>query len=255
MSQHIQHHHPQQPQYVHYVGPSTPTYIQSVPVPMMGAQPMHQVIHYQPQPQIQSPPPPPPAASISGGQRLAQEDWTKDLVQLAKQAELKKHALTLQLHTAHILSAHASLDQRVKAIQDVKEQKNKLESERARLLKCLQEVNLDRDQADLAQATLDRECDGLRAKIQVLSEGEYAIAKNDVDRLRADLGQEPLPSLQQTLEERSAAYLEERRRQGNESENTAASSGQKRPSESTPDGQSKRPRGRPKGSRNKKATS
>lgn len=37
----------------------------------------------------------------------------------------RKHALTLQLHTAHILSAHASLDSKSKAIQDVKEQKNK----------------------------------------------------------------------------------------------------------------------------------
>jgi hypothetical protein len=37
----------------------------------------------------------------------------------------RKHALTLQLHTAHILSAHASLEQKSKAIQDLKEQKNK----------------------------------------------------------------------------------------------------------------------------------
>ena len=106
---------------------------------------------------------------------------------------------------------------------------------------------MDRDQADFAQGTLDRECDALRAKIQALSEGEYVIAKNEVDRLRAGLGQEPLPSLQQILEERRAQYLEERRRQGNEGENTAGSG-------STPDGQSKKPRGRPKGSRNKKAT-
>ena len=115
---------------------------------------------------------------------------------------------------------------------------------------------MDRDQTDLAQATLDRECDALRAKIKVLSEGEYAIAKNDVDRLRADLGEEPLQSLQQTLDERSAAYLEERIRQRTERENAAAAAtAQKRPSESTQDGQSKRPRGRPKGSRNKKAAS
>lgn len=37
----------------------------------------------------------------------------------------RKHALTLQLHTAHILSAHASLEQKSKAIQDIREQKNK----------------------------------------------------------------------------------------------------------------------------------
>ena len=38
----------------------------------------------------------------------------------------RKHALTLQLHTAHILSAHESLEQKNKSIQDLKEQKNKL---------------------------------------------------------------------------------------------------------------------------------
>jgi len=37
----------------------------------------------------------------------------------------RKHALTLQLHTAHILSAHASLQEKSKAIQDIREQKNK----------------------------------------------------------------------------------------------------------------------------------
>lgn len=37
----------------------------------------------------------------------------------------RKHALTLQVHTAHILSAHASLDEKGKALQDVKEQKNR----------------------------------------------------------------------------------------------------------------------------------
>ena len=79
---------------------------------------------------------------------VATGDWTKNLVHLAKTAELKyapnksiepgkrttpinlfshrKHGLTLQLHTAHILSAHESLEQKNKAIQDLKEQKNKL---------------------------------------------------------------------------------------------------------------------------------
>lgn len=69
----------------------------------------------------------------------------------------RKHALTLQLHTAHILSAHATLDSKSKAIQDIREQKNKyvsaahpsmnplntfcrLDSERARLLNALREV-------------------------------------------------------------------------------------------------------------------
>ncbi|KAJ7073685.1 hypothetical protein C8F01DRAFT_1098031 [Mycena amicta] len=143
-------------------------------------------------------------------------DWTKDLVQLAKTAELKKHALTLQLHTAHILSAHAALDQKSRAIEDVREQKNRLESERKRLIECLAQINDDRTHADLLETSLERERTLLRSKIASLSEGhsEYAVAKSEVDRLRADLGQLPLPSLQETLDGRGAGYLEQRRNAG-----------------------------------------
>ncbi|RPD56401.1 hypothetical protein L226DRAFT_513158 [Lentinus tigrinus ALCF2SS1-7] len=182
---------------------------------------------------------------------LATGDWTKNLVHLAKTAELKKHALTLQLHTAHILSAHAALEQKNKVIQDLKEQKNKLESERSRLLNCLREVNEDRDKADLAEATLDRDVKDLHQKIKTITDGEYAAAKQEVDRLRQELGQAPLPSLQTTLEEKSAEYLKALRLQ---SEAANAAAGTKRPGDDLgADGQPvKRPRGRPKGSKNSK---
>ncbi|KZP05412.1 hypothetical protein FIBSPDRAFT_877560 [Athelia psychrophila] len=192
---------------------------------------------------------------------VATGDWTKDLVHLAKTAELKKHALTLQLHTAHILSAHASLDSKSKAIQDVKEQKNKLESERTRLLNCLREINEDRDKADLHEASLARECTDLRSKITVITDGDYAVAKQDVDRLRQELGQPPLPSLQSTIDEKAAQYLNQRRLDGNAQADEGHGSGQtpqqiqKRSATEAPvDGQptpGKRPRGRPKGSKNK----
>ena len=45
-------------------------------------------------------------------------------------------------------------------------------------------------------------CTDLRLKIQTITDGEYAIAKRDVDQLRAELGQAPLPNLHETLEER-----------------------------------------------------
>jgi hypothetical protein len=64
-----------------------------------------------------------------------------------------------------------------------------------------------------------------------------------VDKLRKELGQEPLPSLQQVIEERSAQYLAEIRLAGEK----------KRPSE--PDaagGPPRKKRGRPPGSRTTK---
>jgi len=197
MSQHIQQQH--HPHYVHYTPPTAlsspfthvaPKDTQHQPQP----QPQQQ-----PQPQPQQPQQQPAQGSATTAPLVATGDWTKDLVHLAKTAELKcvfiidvsffvarifnltdpligvqllqlieliitshlrKHALTLQLHTAHILSAHASLEQKGKVIQDLREQKNKcvvmkllvisrkfnffsnrLESERTRLLNCLREVS------------------------------------------------------------------------------------------------------------------
>jgi len=157
--------------------------------------------------------------------------------------------VTLQLHTANILSAHAALDEKNKAIQDVKEQKNKLDSERARLLKCLAEVNEDRDKVDMLADKLTREVNDLQNKIKGLSEGDYASAKHDVDRLRKELGQPPLPSLQATIEEKSTQYLQELRAQLE-----ASTQASKRSADDMGDGQpgTKRPRGRPKGSKNSK---
>ncbi|KIM48543.1 hypothetical protein M413DRAFT_14995 [Hebeloma cylindrosporum] len=287
MSQHI-HHHSNQTHYVHY----NPT--PQVP-PQQQQQQQHQVIthvapkdtqrqavmHQQQQQQQQYTTQGTAAggAQASGTPLVAKGDWTKDLVQLAKTAELKKHALTLQLHTAHILSAHATLEQKSKAIQDLREQKNKLESERTRLLNCLREVNEDRDRVDLMESSLEKECKDTRAKIAQLTETDYAVAKADVDRLREELGQPALPSLQSTLDEKTSQYLNERRLNGNGNEPqtratvstsrnttgatgatdaTASSSTNKRGAPSSTAQEThvaKRPRGRPKGSKNRNKTS
>ncbi|KAI6036399.1 hypothetical protein BKA83DRAFT_4162296 [Pisolithus microcarpus] len=178
-------------------------------------------------------------------------DWASELVHLAKTAELKKHSLTLQLHTAHIVSAHATLEQKDKAIQNIREQKNKLDSDRICLLNCLAEINADRDKVDLMEASLAREyafhmsmCLNYANKWLQLQEGDYATAKRDVDRLRVELGQPPLPPLQTTLDEKTSQYLRERR-----------INGEKRITSDTPPdvqpGTAKRPRGRPKGSKNR----
>jgi hypothetical protein len=47
-------------------------------------------------------------------------------------------------------------------------------------------------------------CRETQAKIAQLTENDYAVAKADVDRLRQELGQPPLPSLQSTLDEKTS---------------------------------------------------
>lgn len=53
-------------------------------------------------------------------------------------------------------------------------------------------------------ATIRDRCAELRQQIAALQEGEYSIAKRDVDRLRAELGQPSLPPLQTTLDEKTS---------------------------------------------------
>lgn len=50
-------------------------------------------------------------------------------------------------------------------------------------------------------------CSELEQKIQAITDSDYSVAKREVDALRAELGQPPVPSLQQTLEEKSSACV------------------------------------------------
>ena len=56
-------------------------------------------------------------------------------------------------------------------------------------------------------AFVSRRINGLNDKVKHLTDGEYAAAKSDVDRLREELGQPPLPSLQALLEEKTSTYV------------------------------------------------
>jgi len=132
-------------------------------------------------------------------------------MRLAKTAELKKHSLTLQMHTAHVLSAHEALHVRNSTIEDIKAQKNWLESERTNLMNQLHQVNEDRQKADALEARMQNERVEFQNKIRGITEGEYASLKQQVDALRAELGMTPVRSLQSLLDEKSAAYLQKRR--------------------------------------------
>ena len=81
-----------------------------------------------------------------------------------------------------------------------------------------------KEQAEMMESTIDRECvhkhltfvdpslnlltrcADLQTKITEVTEGDYASAKQDVDRLREELGQPPTPSLQSIIDEKAAQY-------------------------------------------------
>jgi hypothetical protein len=142
------------------------------------------------------------------------------------------------------------LEHKSKTIQDIREQKNKLDSERARLLNSLREINEDRDKADLMEASIYKECEELRRRIEEIADGEYTSAKKDVDRLRQELGHQPLPSLQTTLDERKAQYLNERRL-NSPTDPSPLNIKRTGPDAAADLNPGKRPRGRPKGSKNR----
>ncbi|KAG8928672.1 hypothetical protein FRC02_006617 [Tulasnella sp. 418] len=212
------------------------------------------------------------------------EDWTKSLVKMAKTAELKKHALTLQLHTTHILSQHSNLHKKEKVLEDLKGQRQHLEQERAQLLDRLRGVNEEREKVDLNESKVHKECEEIRRQIQHMTDTEYASAKHEVDALRQELGLEAVKSLQAQIEEKSATYRRQnkqpvaqpqtstpetpevmspsrnqpaapspsRKRGPEQSSQSAPTSTPITSSDHTVDGPPiKRPRGRPKGSKNK----
>jgi hypothetical protein len=60
-------------------------------------------------------------------------------------------------------------------------------------------------QMDILETNIERECSELRSKITEITEGDYSTVKREVDRLRHELGQPPLPSLQSTIDEKKFA--------------------------------------------------
>ena len=118
-------------------------------------------------------------------------------------------------------------------------------------------------------------CDELRTKIKAITDGEYAASKREVDTLRQELGQEALPSLQNMLDEKSASlsiscrtsviqteisnsYIRGRRLNANGDNSNFSAKKRPAPAPKLDEGCSapgeppvKRPRGRPRGSRNK----
>jgi len=199
-------------------------------------------------------------------------DWSQQLIKLAKTAELKKHTLALQIHTADIVNAQASLEEKQKALQDVRSEKNWLESERERLLEALKEVNLDRERVDLAEANLSRSIQEYQTTITTVTDGDYARSRGTVDILRHELDLPPLPSLQDTLNEKAAIILEEKRRAAQPQQPTSQTRKRGRPPKRQSDhvpgtgemsfdgvldgvngeggeGPAKRPRGRPRKSK------
>ena len=92
MSQHIQQQHHPQPHYVHYTPPTANPFTHVAPNDTQH-QPQSQPQQLpQPQPQPTQPQPPQQQAaqgSSTSAPLVATGDWTKDLVHLAKTAELK----------------------------------------------------------------------------------------------------------------------------------------------------------------------
>ncbi|KAG8894725.1 ADP/ATP carrier protein [Tulasnella sp. 403] len=146
------------------------------------------------------------------------------------------------------------------------------QSQRAQLLNQLREVNENREKVDLEESKAQKEhvllCDDIRRKVQELTDGEYATAKREVDKLRQELGLDPSKTIESQLEEKAR----KRRNStnggvGEASQSTVnpepivVASPQKRGPGRPPkvvtaevvDGPPppKRPRGRPKGSKNK----
>jgi len=94
MSQHIHHHHPQHPQYVHYTGPPGTQFTVTPQDTTRQPPPQFQQPVQSEQQQVQQATGSTSTTSISSATTqtsaiVATGDWTKDLVHLAKTAELK----------------------------------------------------------------------------------------------------------------------------------------------------------------------
>jgi len=97
---------------------------------------------------------------------------------------------------------------------DIKSKRDRLEAQRASLLNQLREVNENREKVDLEESRAQREYDDIDRSIKEVTNGEYAGAKKEVDKLRRELGMEETRSLESQLEEKTSKQQQQRRPSG-----------------------------------------
>ncbi|KAF9960878.1 hypothetical protein BGZ72_005548 [Mortierella alpina] len=112
-----------------------------------------------------------------------------------------------------IIHLSQNLEDKESILDEVRVERKSLQSELARYIAMVKQIQRDVELATQAEVELSKEREELSQQVFQLKENDYKILKEEVDQLRSKKGLRPLPSLEQEQADVMGRYLEQRRGQ------------------------------------------
>ncbi|KAF9996707.1 hypothetical protein BGZ79_009559 [Entomortierella chlamydospora] len=138
---------------------------------------------------------------------------------MAELMELKRMKIRQEdfLHMKdQILQITQTLEDKQSILDEVRSERKSLQSELARYIAMVKQIQKDFELTQQAEAELTKERDQLSQQLSQLKNHDFKIFKEEVDQMRMKKGLRPLPSLEQEEAEFMGRYLEQRREQWRE---------------------------------------
>ncbi|KAF9574171.1 hypothetical protein EC968_007266 [Mortierella alpina] len=147
------------------------------------------------------------------GISIVEKDPEEKIAELMELKQMKIRQEDLFHLKDQIIHLSQNLEDKESILDEVRVERKSLQSELARYIVMVKQIQRDVDLATQAELELSKEREQLSQQVSQLKDNDYKILKEEVDQLRAKKGLRPLPSLEQEQAEVMGRYLEQRRGQ------------------------------------------
>ncbi|KAG0208715.1 hypothetical protein BGX28_000413 [Mortierella sp. GBA30] len=152
----------------------------------------------------------------NSGVPAVEKDPEEKMAELMELKQMKIRQEDLFHLKDQIFQLNQTLENKESILDEVRLERKSLQSELARYIAMVKQVQKDFELASQAEVELTKEREQLSQQLSQLKNNDFKILKEEVDLLRSKKSLRPLPSLEQEQAEVMGRYLEERRGQWRE---------------------------------------
>ncbi|KAF9988802.1 hypothetical protein BGZ75_008537 [Mortierella antarctica] len=149
----------------------------------------------------------------ASGASIVEKDPEEKVAELMELKQMKIRQEDLFHLKDQIIHLSQNLEDKESILDEVRVERKSLQSELARYIAMVKQIQRDVELATQAEVELSKEREQLSQQVSQLKDSDYKILKEEVDQLRFKKGLRPLPSLEQEQADVMGRYLEQRRGQ------------------------------------------
>ncbi|KAF9278860.1 hypothetical protein BGZ68_008316 [Mortierella alpina] len=131
------------------------------------------------------------------GVSMVEKDPEEKVAELMELKQMKIRQEDLFHLKDQIIHLSQNLEEKESILDEVRVERKSLQSELARYIAMVKQIQKDVELATQAEAELSKEREQLSQQVSQLKDNDYKILKEEVDQLRSKKGLRPLPSLEQ----------------------------------------------------------